>query len=103
MSTQENLVSEEDQQAQLNVIRQSLLNSAFQHFNQLIGFLKSLPIPQQIIGIQKGYSYFDDGMVWIKEVLNNCPIVLPQPKNNETELKIVEENNSENTCETPVG
>ena len=92
MNITENSPSEDQQREALRVIRESLINTAFQHYNTLINYLKSLPIPQQIPELQKAYSYLADGIVWTKEVLTYGPIILPTPK--KEEITVGEENPS---------
>jgi len=67
----------EEEAQQVTMMRQSLLTSVFQQYNQLTKMIRSLPIPAEIPGIFKGLSYLEDGMLWIKEVLIACPIQIP--------------------------
>ena len=95
MTIQENVAqnpssTEAEQQEKLNLIRQTFINEAFQHYMTLVTYLKSLPIPQQIFGFQKSLSYIDDGMLWVKEVLNACPIILPSSAPEPTSIAEIE-------------
>lgn len=66
----------EQQSPQMQMIRTSLLNSVFAKYNELRTTISALPIDQQTIGILKGLSYLDDGIVWLKEVILNSDIQL---------------------------
>lgn len=72
-------VPDELKAQQLKAIRDSLINTSFQHYNQLIAFLKSLPIPQQQPGMHQAYIMIDSGILWIKEMLTVSPLILGSP------------------------
>ena len=76
---------------QMQMIRQSLLNSVFQKFNELRGAIAALPINQQNIGIGKSLSFFDDGIVWAKEVILNAPIELKKTEEPVAEIPLSSE------------
>jgi hypothetical protein len=67
------------EQDQLTAIRQSLINTSFQHYNVLIQFLKLLPVNQQVPGMTQAYLQIDGAMLWIKEIIMTNPIILSPP------------------------
>jgi hypothetical protein len=60
-------------------IRQSLINTSFHHYNELIKFLKALPVHQGIPGMTQAFLQIDGAMLWIKEILLTTPIVINPP------------------------
>lgn len=62
----------------VDVIKGSLLNDAFKKYNDLVGFLKSLPIDQNIEGLKFSHLHIDTAMLWIKEILMTAPLILQQ-------------------------
>ncbi len=87
-------VSKEEHLQVVQALRQTLTNTAFQHYHALIQYLKSLPIPQAIPGMQHAYLSIDTGMLWIKDLLLTCPIILPpkEPTAGEVPCPAVQDN-----------
>lgn len=83
-------MSQENNDQQVALIRNSLINSAFAKYHELIALLKSLPIHQQVPGMQRAYMDIDSGMLWIKEILSTAPIIL-QTNQEKKECEIVQD------------
>ena len=67
------------QDEQMNLVRQSLLNSLFAPYHQLMGVLKSLPLEPMIPLFQKACLDIDTGITLIKELINSNPLKLNEP------------------------
>lgn len=98
MTEQKQEIAHSPEQAEqinaLNAVRQSLLNTAFQHYHTLMNFLKSLPIGHA--KASPGWNYamlqIDSGMLFIKEILPNSPIIFPEtPAQNDEPIKEVQQ------------
>jgi len=80
-------------QEQEVLIRQSLINSVFAKYLELRDVITKLPYDPQNIGLGKGLSYLDDGLLWIKEVVMSAPLILgTQAPKEETQDDCVGEN-----------
>jgi hypothetical protein len=80
----------------IDLIRNTLLTSVFQHYHAFVNCLKQLPILQQLPLLQKAYMDIDTGIILVKEILMTSPLLFP-PKEEKKEIiaeeKIAEENN----------
>jgi len=63
-------------QEQETLIRQSLLNTIFTKYNDLVKALKDMPFDPTTNGLLKSISFIDDGIVWAKEIIMTAPLVL---------------------------
>ncbi len=79
------------------LIRQSLINSVFQKYNEIRQLASNLPFDPQIVGLGKGLSYIDDGVLWIKEVIMSAPLQLGS-RVPETQPEPVAENVTQDDC-----
>jgi len=108
MKSPQEIENEQMQQIQINAVKKSLIQSVFKLYYELINFLKSLPIHQNFPGILRAYGYIDDGMLWVKESIENSPIIFNQPtapvpteKNKEEQIDVPEEKPLEQVVESP--
>lgn len=67
-------------QESMQLVRNSLLNTVFEPFLLLRNTIAKLPVDQNTMGVQKSLSYLDDGIIWIKEVILNSPLIITEPK-----------------------
>jgi hypothetical protein len=88
-------MSEAKEKEHLETIRNIFLNTTFQHYQTLISYLKSLPIPQQIPLLHKAYLDFDTAIILFKEILTTCPIILPKKNEQEKQSEEPKENQQE--------
>lgn len=84
MTTEENKTQISPEQ--LQIIRQSLIETIFKSYHELIKKLQQLPINQVLPIIQKAYLEIDCSMLVFKEILIATPLsftAVPPKKNQE--------------------
>ena len=62
------------------VVRQALINNAYQYYGQFTKFLLSLPVNQSTPGFQHAILNIDSGMLWIEKMLQTAKLNLAQPE-----------------------
>lgn len=81
MSEIENSYTLEQETPEIKQARKELLEQVFKHYHEFIYKLRQLPIQQGLPIVQKAYMDIDTGIVLIKEILNNTPLKISQPAN----------------------
>lgn len=74
LNMQEATLPSPNKEQQVLMIRNALLEKAFKYYHQLIEFLKNLPLDQK--NLQHGFFHLDDGMLWMKQMMESMPINL---------------------------
>ncbi len=77
----------DEQELKIQTIKQSLLNTAFKQYSDLIIFLRGLPFNQNLPGFHQAYINFDTGLLWIREMISSGHLVLPQTTDKAEEEK----------------
>ncbi len=80
---QVNVVEQNQQEqmrlAQIQQLRNGLIQNIFQQYYQFINALRILPVQQQLPGMLRAYGHIDDGMLWVKEIINTAPLIFAPP------------------------
>lgn len=79
VNTPEQNQQEQIRLAQIQHVRNALVQNIFGQYYQFINALKLLPVQQQLPGMLRAYGHIDDGMLWIKEIVNTAPLVFAPP------------------------
>lgn len=94
----QNQISEQ----QIQLLRSSLISTAFGKYTELVNILKSLPVNQNIPGVVQAYLFIDSGMLWFKEILNSAPLIFstaPAPSAPEQAPNVDEKKEEEKPAE----
>ncbi len=67
------------------VIRESLIANLFKKYNELVIFLKEIPVNQNNQLTLEAYKMIDIGIICFEKVINHSEIKIPEP-----EVKILE-------------
>lgn len=106
VNTPEQNEQEQIRLAQIQQVRNALVQNIFQQYYQFINALKILPVQQQLPGMLRAYGHIDDGMLWVKEIINTAPLVFAPPsapteEKKEEPAKAPEDKTQEQIVESP--
>lgn len=94
------LKMENKQQATEAMVKQALIEKAFNIYRTLIDFMNKVPLnPAYAANLQPAFIDINHGMLWFKETINNCPLEFKSPETTPIETQKESQSETENASD----